>query len=224
MSASDLAVLVLAMPGPVQTERVDLSGYSLGPVPSEEVTESILEAIPSEEGNVHFIGRIEWSGLSSVKQSVLTGSQSMAAITDLSIMFLWWSEVSERYEVLIRLAFTDIYSIQLWTPGFGTNIRFCHETDEIPLGDQFLTIERKTTLRVLKTSGFVDAEKTREVFLLLDNQLITRSESPSLQGPCDGAAVSGGESPRGFGNCDPALEECQAVRVRKPGAAPFASP
>jgi hypothetical protein len=110
--------------------------------------------------------------------------------------------------VLIRLPITDIYSVELWTPGFATNIRLCHENDEITLGDELLIIDRNTTLRVLKSSGFIDADKTKELFLLLDSQLIAKPQPQDISGPCDEVSVPSEEAPLGFGNCDPAVEEC----------------
>jgi hypothetical protein len=209
ISVADVAILALSAPVSIQKKSVKLSGYSLRSVPSEQETELLTEAIPPEDGKIHFTGRVEWTGLSSLKQSVLTVNQSVAAITDFNILFLWWSEASERYEVLIRLPFTEVYSIELWTPGFGTNIRFCHEKDEIPLGDQVLLIDRKTTLRVLTPGGgFVDAEKTREIFTLLDTQFIGESESQGQRNLCDEVPVSGEELPKGFGSCDPAAGDC----------------
>ena len=203
MSAAEVAVLILSVPGPAETGTVKLSGYSLGPVSSQEVTDLLLEAIPPDEGNVHFTGQIEWTGLSRLKQSFGELYQSMSAITDFNILFLWWSEANERYEVLMRLPFAEIYSIELWTPGFGTNIRFCLEKDEIPVGDEILGIDRRTTFRVMKPGVFTDAEKTEEIFKLLDSKVIKKTESQGQPNPCDAEEAS-----TGFGQCDPAVEEC----------------
>jgi hypothetical protein len=201
MSAADVAVLVMTLPVPVQTGTVKLSGYSLKPASSEDATELILEAIPPDEGNVHFTGRVEWTGLRRLKQPVGALNQSMGAITDSNILFLWWNKAIERYEILIRLPFTEIYSIELWTPGFGTAIRFCHEMDEIPVGGEVLKIDRQSTLRIMKPGVFIDAEKTREVFVLLDTQLGKKTESPGLPDPCDESPASNEEHP-GFGESD----------------------
>lgn len=209
ISVIDVAVLALnaPVPGPKKTAELP-EGFSLEPALMENSMDLLLAAIPPESGNVHFSGRVEWTGLSSLKQSVLTVNQSMSVITDSNILFLWWSEVRERYEVLIRLPVEDIYSIELWTPGFGTNIRFCHEKDEIPFGDKALLIDRKTTLRILTPKGFIDADRTREVFLLLDGQFVQMPDSQAVTGPCDQAIIPGEEPLKGFGNCDPSVEEC----------------
>jgi hypothetical protein len=208
ISAAEVAVLVLSLPVPAKTGMVKLAGYSLGPVSSQEATDLLMEAIPPDEGTVYFTGRVEWTGLSRLKQSVGELYQSMGAITDFNILLLWWSESNERYEVLIRLPFAEIYSIELWTPGFGTAIRFCLETDEIPVGDEVLGIERRSTLRVMKRGVFIDAEKTEEIFKLLDSKLKTKTKSQGQPNPCDEVPVSGEEWPKGFGNCDPANEDC----------------
>lgn len=209
ISMVDVAVLTLAAPVPGSKKTTNLpEGFSLKPSSPEDPTNLLLAAIPPELGNVYFAGRVEWTGLSSLKQSVLAVNQSMGAITDLSILFLWWSESHERYEVLIRLPFDDIYSVELWTPGFGTNIRFCHEKGEIPFAEGALSIDPKTTLRILKPSGFVDADRTREVFSLLEQQFAEKTKSQGLQNPCDREVFSDEDTPTGFGNCDPVIEEC----------------
>ena len=208
VSAVDLAVLALSVPVPVQKRTAELSGYSLGPAPSEEATELLLAAIPPEEGVVHFTGRVEWTGLSRLKQSVGELYQSLGAVSDFNILFLWWSEDNERYEVLIRLPFTDIHSIELLTPGFGTAVGLCLEMDEIPVTDEVLVIDRKSTLRVMKPGVFMDAEKTEELFKVLDSKIIRSMESQDRPHRCDEVPVSGEESSIGFGNCDPAVEEC----------------
>jgi hypothetical protein len=197
-SVADVAVLALGAPWPDQKRSVKLSGYSLKPNSEQNAAELLLAAVPPEEGNVYFTGRVEWTGLSTIKQSVLSVDQSMAAITDFNILFLWWSEAHERYEVLIRLPIKDIYSVELWTPGLATNIRLCYEKDEITLGDEALTIDRKTTLRVVKPSGFIDADKTKEVFSLLDSQLFAKPQPQDLPGPCDEVSVNSEELPLGF--------------------------
>jgi hypothetical protein len=129
----------------------------------------------------------------------------MIAITDLNFLFLWWSEAHGRYDVLIRLPITNIYSIEIRrTHG----IRLCHEKDEITFRDEALSIDRKTTLKVLKSSAFVDADKTKELFLLLDSQLFVKPQPQDIPGPCDEVSVPSEEARPGFGNCDPAVEEC----------------
>lgn len=209
ISIIDVGVLALLAPVPGSKKTAELpEGFSLESSLPENSTDLLLAAIPPESGNVHFTGRVEWTGLSRLKQSFLTVNQSMSVITDSNILFLWWSDVRERYEVLLRLPLEDIYSIELWTPGLGTNIRFCHKTDEIPFGDEALLIDRKTTLRILTPTGFVDADRTREVFLLLDGQFVHKPDSQAVTGPCGQAIIPGEEPSIGFGNCDPSVEEC----------------
>jgi hypothetical protein len=208
ISAADMVFLALALPGPVQEGTVELPGYSLGPMSSEARDELLLAAIPPDEGIVQFTGRVDWTGLSRLKQPMDELNQSVGAITDFSILFLWWSKANERYEVLIRLPFTEIHSIELWTPGLGTSIRICLEMDRIPIADDVLGIDRNSTLRVLKSGVFTDAEKTEALFHLLDPRLpgpADLNEQPDL---CDEAPAPGEQSPIGFGSCDPSVEKC----------------
>lgn len=208
ISAADVAVLVLSSPVPTPGGTVELPGYSLGPVSSEETTELLLGAIPPDEGIFHFTGRVEWTGLSRLKQSFGEQYQSIIAVSDFNILFLWWSEANERFEVLIRLPFTEIYSIELWTPGFGTSIRLCLKMDEIPISDKVLGIDRKTTLRVWKPGAFMDAEKTEELFILLDSKLKGTTESHDQLDPCEEVPAASDETQTGLGQCDPSVEEC----------------
>jgi hypothetical protein len=60
----------------------------------------------------------------------------------------------------------------------------------------------------MKTGAFIDAEKTEEVFELLDSRLVRKTELQGQPNPCDDVPAPGEESPIGFGNCDPAVEEC----------------
>ena len=208
ISAADVAVLALSLPAPAQEGTVKLSGYSLGPVSPKETTELLFEAIPPDEGIVHFTGRVEWTGLMRLKQSFSKQYQSMVAVTDTNILFLWWSEANERFEVLIRLPLAEIYSIELWTPGFDTNIRFCLEKDEIPVGDKVLGLERRSTLRVMKPGVFIDAEKTEELFNLLDSKHIGTTQPNVQPNPCEEVPAPSEETSYGFGQCDPSVEEC----------------
>lgn len=208
VSVVDVAVLALGAPGVKPEQSVKLSGYSLSPGSEQNATELLLAAVPPEEGSVHFTGRVEWTGLSNMKQSVLSVNQSMSAITDFSFLFLWWSETNERYEVLIRLPFADIYSVELWTPGFATNIRICFEKDEIAFGDEAFAVDRKTTLRVLKSSGFIDEEKTRKAYTLLEKLLVAEQKPEKTQDPCNERSVPAEETPPEFEDCDPADEQC----------------
>ena len=201
VSAVDIALLALALPAPIQEGTVELAGYSLGPHSSHEASELLMEAIPDDEGVVYFTGRVDWTGLSRVKQSFGTRNQSMGAITDFNILFLWWSEANEQYEVLIRLPYREIFSADLWTPGFGINIRLCHEKDAIPLEGRVLTIDRETILRILKPGAFIDAEKTKEVFTLIEKNIIREQAPKGLPSPCEKTQVPDQER-RGFAEYD----------------------
>ena len=195
--AATVAMLVLSLPlGGIAHERlVEIPGYSLGPVSSDEFPALLHNAIPASAGVVYFTGRAQWTGLENVNQPSNSVVQSVAAITDFQVLFLWWSEQDERYEILIRLPYSEIYSLDLKTPGIGALIRVCHEDKEIMIGDQKLSIDQETNFNFLKSGFTGDAEKTKKAFVFLDKKIITKEVLPS---PCEEELKSDTEHP-GFG-------------------------
>jgi len=197
----DTAFLILSLPGPDGTGKVDLSGYSLGPISSDGAQELILSAVPAIEGEVYFTGRAQWTGLENVKQPRGHLIQSIVAITDFQILFIWWRESDERYKILIRLPYSDINSVGLNTAGLGAVIWFCHEDDVVLIGDKVISIDRKTRFNFLKSGIFGDTEKTKEAFLLLDKRVIPKEGLEHLPSPCEDVVVPGTEH-HGFGEDD----------------------
>ena len=181
----DAAFLILSLPVPDETGKVDLSGYSLGPISSDGAQELILSAVPAIEGEVYFTGRAQWTGLENIKQPSSHLIQSIVAITDFQILFIWWRELDERYEILIRLPYSEIYSVDLKTPGLGALIKFCHEDEEIRIGDQNITIDQETNFNFLRSSIFGDAEKTKKAFVFLDKKITPKESLKHLPSPCE---------------------------------------
>ena len=197
LSAMDVLIstapLILSLPAPGATEKVDLSGYSLGPISSDEAQELILSAVPAIEGEVYFTGRAEWSGLKDIKQPTSQLNQSIVAITDFQILFIWWRESDERYKILIRLPYSDIYSVNL-NSFIGAMVWFCHESNEVLIDDQVIFIDRKTNFNFTKKSGlFGDAEKTKEAFQLLNKKVMPKEGSEHLPSPCEEVVLPDGE-------------------------------
>jgi len=200
-SAMDAAFLILSLPVPDETGKVDMSGYSLGPISSDGAQELILSAVPAIEGEVYFTGRAQWTGLENVKQPSGHLIQSIVAITDFQILFIWWRESDERYKILIRLPYSDINSVGLNTGGLGAVIWFCHEDDVVLIGDKVISIDRKTRFNFLKSGIFGDTEKTKEAFLLLDKRVMPKEGLEHLPSPCEDVVVPGTEH-HGFGEDD----------------------
>ena len=142
-------------------------------------------AIPASKGDVYFTGRAQWTGLENVNQPSGKLIQSIVAITDFQMLFLWWREQDERYEILILLPYSEIYSVDLKTPGFGALIKFCHKDDEIRIGDQNITIDQETNFNFLKPSIFGDAEKTKKAYVFLDKKITPKESLKHLPSPCE---------------------------------------
>ena len=183
--AASVALLVLSLPvGVTHPQQVEIPGYTLGPVSSDEFPALLHNAIPASEGDIYFTGRAQWTGLENVNQPSGKLIQSIVAITDFQILFLWWREQDERYEILILLPYSEIYSVDLKTPGFGALIKFCHKDDEIRIGDQNINIDQETSLNFLGDI-FGDAEKTKKVFVFLDKKITRKEGLEHLQSPCE---------------------------------------
>jgi len=197
----DAAFIVLSLPMPNDAGKIDLPGYSLGPVSSDGVQELVLNAIPASDGNVYFTGRGQWTGLENVNQPSSRMIQSIVGISDSQILFLWWREPDGPYETLIRLPYSEIYSVDLSTFGLGAVIKFCHEDNEILIGDQIISIDHETRFNFLKSGFFGDAEKTKEAFVFLENKIILKEGLEHLPSPCEDVVESDAED-QGFGEDD----------------------
>ena len=197
-----VTMLVLSLPGgTAPTQQVEFPGYTLGPISSDEFPALLHNAIPASEGDVYFTGRAQWTGLENVNQPSNQLIQSIVAITEFQILFLWWREQDERYEILILLPYSEIYSVDLKTPGFGALIKFCHEDNEILIGDQIISIDHETRFNFLKSGFFGDAEKTKEAFVFLENKIILKEGLEHLPSPCEDVVESDAED-QGFGEDD----------------------
>lgn len=148
---------------------VDLDGYSIGPVLSDEFPEFVSSAFPSVESAPFAEGWAQWTGLRDVKQNHV--NQSVVVFTDSEIDFLWWHETRNRYERLIRLPYSDFYSVTLKRSGPGAVISFCHKNTEIPIGDKAIIIDRNTLFGFKKSDAAGDWQKTEQVFLALDQKV-----------------------------------------------------
>lgn len=180
-SATGVTLLSLAMPVPVPESGKTTAFpevYSLGPNAHEDLSESILEALPSGEGPVYFAGRVIWTGLERYETKYEPNDAVIAAITDWRILFIWWSEVDHSYVALFSIPFEEIYRAELQTNGIRTRIKLCHENHPMFLDDESLFFGDKTQLSVLKSTNWRDNKETEELFWLLD-QLIDQGRETS---------------------------------------------
>jgi len=191
-SAMDAVFLISALPAPVGESKVDLDGYVIGPTSSDEFQALLSNAIPAVEGKSLINGRAEWTALTNVKQPAHSVYQSVTVLTDFQMLFLWWHESREKYEILIRLPYSDVHSIEFKTPGLGTFIEICHKHTEIPIGDQTISIDRITRFSFLK-SIIVDREKTEQAFAILGQKIIPSVEMEQSPNPCEGDPESDSE-------------------------------
>ena len=192
-SAMDAVLLISALPAPDGERKVDLDGYVIGPTSSDEFQALLSNAIPAVEGKSLINGPAEWTGLTNVKQHAHSVYQSVTVLTDFQMLFLWWHESREKYEILIRLPYSDVHSIELKTPGLGTFIEICHKHTEIPIGDQTILINRITRFSFLKSRMFVSREKTEQAFAILGQKIIPSDELEQSPNPCGGDPESDSE-------------------------------
>lgn len=197
VSAWQVAFTVMSLPAPDQEGKVKLEGYSIGPTDEEGFDQLVANAIPPPEGIPEMIGRAQWSGLYNVRQR--KHIQSVAAITDQQILFLWWHEVRERYEILIRVPWSEFHSIERDDSGVGTVLRFCLRNSDVPVGDQTIAIQHSTWFNYLKSGAFVDREKTRRAFEILNRHVTP--DPGQLPDPCQESPESDPEA-AGFGEDD----------------------
>ena len=172
-------MLILALPLPGGTalpQQIEISGYTLGPISSDEFPDLLHDAIPASEGIVHIYGQVEWSGL----QERTRYFKAVAAITNTDILLLKWHEPEKHYKIVTQLPYSEILSVSAMTWGGGRPVYLYFDDKEISLGDQNYKIEGKTTFTFLKASGYrMDRGKNEAVFLFLQDK-IKLHESPPL--------------------------------------------
>lgn len=187
LSALDVGLLVLSMPGGVGTGKTNLTGYTIGPVSSENFPDLLLKAIPDSEGEVNLFGRVQWTGLTNIKQSRFSILQTVAAFTNTDILSLWWYEEDEQYRILLRLPYSDIQSVSFEKSGFGATMKLCHNVGELLLEDQKYSIGQSTRLNFLNQNGMLeDAIKTEEAFGFLEDKIKPQEGLNSTPKPCEG--------------------------------------
>jgi hypothetical protein len=189
----------MSLPAHYGYVNVDLDGYVIGPTSSDEFQALLLNAIPPVEGNSLIHGRAQWTGLKNVKQHKVY--QSVTVFTDFQMLFLWWHELREKYEILIRLPYSDVHSIEFKTPGFGAFVEICHNHTDIEIGDQVISIDRITQFNFLSPGVFIDKEKTEKAFEYLNQKIVPAADSEQSPNPCESELEDGSET-AGFGEDD----------------------
>jgi hypothetical protein len=172
------------VPGSEKTTEFP-EGYSLGPNAPGDLSESILEAISSDEGSVYFAGRVFWTGMERFETKYKPHNAAIAAITDLHILFMWWSETDHSYKALIKIPHEEVYTVDLRTFGIRTSIKLCRENHPIFLDEESIFFGNETQIYVLTSTNSRDNEKTEEVFWLLDKLINQGRETSQPRSPCD---------------------------------------
>lgn len=188
-TAVETIFIIASIPLPLAKEdgKVDLAGYSIGPASTGEFREFVSSSFPAVEGTAFIEGWAQWTGLKDVKQR--SANQSVAVFTDTAVNFLWWHETRERYEILIRLPYSDFHSVGLERSGPGAVIAFCHRNTEILIGDKEVIIDRETLFGFKKSDAVGDWEKTEQAFVSL-NQIIQPSQEVQLHEECESNLAS----------------------------------
>lgn len=186
LSVMDVGLLLLSMPGGFGTGQTDLTGYTIGPVSSENFPDLLLKAIPGNEGEVNLFGRVQWTGLKNIKQPRFSLLQTVAVFTNTEILSLWWYEEDEQYRILLRLPYSEIQSVSFEKSGFGSTIKLCHEVGELLLEDQKYSIGQATRLNFLNQSGMLeDMIKTEEAFEFLEGKIKPQEGLNNTPEPCE---------------------------------------
>ena len=177
----DVSLLILSLPLPGGTpggtappQQIEISGYTLGPISSDEFPALLHNAIPASEGEVRFFGKAQWIGLQNGERYI---SPVVAAITDTDILLLMWHEPENQYTIVTRLPFSEILSISAATYGART-VYLYFDDKEVLLGDQSYKVEGKTSFDFIKPSRGLYREKNEAVFLFLQDKIKLHENSP----------------------------------------------
>ena len=167
----DVATVILSLPipgGTAPSQQIEISGYTLGPISSDEFPALLHNAIPASEGEVRFFGKAQWLGLQNGERYYAT---VVAAITDTDILLLMWHEPENQYTIVTRLPFSEILSISAATYGART-VYLYFDDKEVLLRDQSYKVEGKTKFDFINPPGFrIDREKNQAVFLFLQDKI-----------------------------------------------------
>ena len=161
-------MLILSLPtGDSLPQQVEIPGYTLGPVASDEFPVLFHNAIPASVRELHFFGHASWSGLQNGERFI----EAVAAITDTDILLLMWHEPENQYTLMTQLPYSEILSISAAIDGART-VYLYFDDREVSLGDQNYELEGKTKFDFINPSGFrIDREKNEVVFLFLQDKI-----------------------------------------------------
>ena len=159
---------------------LELPGYSLGPVSSEEFPDLILKGMPSGEGNALLSGRVELMLRLDDHFYILS---AVASLTDTDILLFQWYAPEEQYKVVGRLPFSDVLSFSTNSAGFGRTIYLCTMTTEFAWGEHTYTMDQRASMSFIRPAGtFHDVDRTEAALELL------REKTTPTEGACDAPA------------------------------------
>lgn len=168
-------MLIQSLPtGDTIPQQVEIPGYTLGPVTSDEFPALFHNAIPVSEGEVHVFGKAEWSGLQNGERFIV----AVAAITETNILLLMWNEAENQYKIVTRFPFSEILSISA-TPD-GDRMFLYFDDKELSLGDQDYGVNGETIFSFYKTSWIgLDREKNEATLLFLKDRIELDENDPA---------------------------------------------
>lgn len=143
---------------------------AIGPISSPEFPQLVARAVPKEDGEVHLLGPGNWypniRGFTDVRSILLYGPfnpiPGVLVLTTSSILLEQWDENSQRFDVIKRMAFSDLAEVSL--DSYGANRRLVIRKKDLSY-DSFDFTQADGT--------FVDTSKVEEAYELLRKRIRT---------------------------------------------------
>ena len=149
--------------------KMEMPGYSLGPVSAENFSDLVQEAIPTTASEIQVVGRATWTGFSGSPGFAATSPyfSGVVALTETDILLLLWNENEDQYEIVKTVSYSELtiipsksFKLYFKEPGFS-------------LGQQTYTADLATYLRFMSNRGIVEKSKNEDALLVLKRKVET---------------------------------------------------
>jgi hypothetical protein len=155
----------------------DLPDYSLGPVSSDQFPGLVKTAIPADRGEAILFGRVD---MAFRADNHVIDFSAVAVLSETDILLLKWHETEDRYDILARLEYSEIQSVEMTTWGVGRHIWLCLAKTEFVLAGQRHAVQPLVSMVFIKPSGLLqDGDRSETAFALLHEKI-----DPN-EGACD---------------------------------------